>query len=43
MPYLIDTDVMVDLTRGSSRAADYLDGLTDAWSISAITEGRHGV
>src|SRR5215471_6219390 len=37
MPYLVDSDVMVDLTRGSSSAADYLDGLTAAWSISAIT------
>jgi len=37
MPYLVDSDVMVDLTRGSSGAADYLDGLADAWSISAIT------
>jgi predicted nucleic acid-binding protein len=37
MPYLVDSDVMVDLTRGSSGAADYLDSLADAWSISAIT------
>lgn len=37
MPYLVDSDVMVDLTRGSSGAADYLDRLGDAWSISAIT------
>jgi len=37
MPYLVDSDVMVDLTRGSSGAADYLDGLADDWSISAIT------
>jgi predicted nucleic acid-binding protein len=37
MPYLVDSDVMVDLTRGSSGAADYLDGLVDAWSLSAIT------
>ncbi len=37
MPYLVDSDVMVDLTRGSSGAADYLDGLGAAWSISAIT------
>lgn len=37
MPYLVDSDVMVDLTRGSSGAADYLDHLGDAWSISAIT------
>jgi predicted nucleic acid-binding protein len=37
MPYLVDSDIMVDLTRGSSAAADYLDSLADAWSISMIT------
>ena len=37
MPYLVDSDVMVDLTRGSIGAADYLDGLSEAWSISMIT------
>ena len=37
MPYLVDSDVMVDLTRGNIGAADYLDGLTTGWSISAIT------
>jgi predicted nucleic acid-binding protein len=37
MPYLVDSDVLVDLTRGSSGAADYLDSLADAWSISTIT------
>jgi predicted nucleic acid-binding protein len=37
MPYLVDSDIMVDLTRGNSAAADYLDSLADAWSISMIT------
>jgi predicted nucleic acid-binding protein len=37
MPHLLDSDIMVDLTRGSCAAADYLDGLDDAWSISTIT------
>ena len=32
MPYLVDSDVLVDLTRGSTGAADYLDGLSEAWS-----------
>jgi predicted nucleic acid-binding protein len=27
----------LDVTRGSTAAADYLDGLASAWSISAIT------
>ena len=37
MAYLVDTNVLVDFTRGSSAAADYLDSLADAWSISMIT------
>ena len=37
MPYLVDSDVLVDLTRGSTGAADSLDGLSEAWSISMIT------
>jgi len=28
MAYLIDSDVMVDFTRGNAKAADYLDSLT---------------
>lgn len=37
MLYLIDSDIMVDVTRGNRAAADYLDSLVDAWSISTIT------
>ena len=37
MPYLVDSDIMVDLTRGSAAAADYLDRLGDSWSVSMIT------
>ena len=37
MPYLVDSDIMVDLTRGSRAAADYLDSLGEAWSVSMIT------
>jgi len=37
MPYLVDTNLVVDVTRGSAKAADYLDSLADAWSISMIT------
>jgi hypothetical protein len=37
MPYLVDTDIIVDYTRGNPRAADYLDGLRNEWSISALT------
>ena len=37
MPYLVDSDIMVDLTRENGAAADYLDGLAGVWSISTIT------
>jgi len=37
MPYLVDSDIMVDLTRESGAAADYLDGLAGVWSSSTIT------
>jgi len=37
MPYLIDSDVMVDFTRGNSKAADYLDSLGGDCLLSAIT------
>lgn len=37
MPDLVGSDIMVDLTRGSGAAADYLDSLEDAWSVSMIT------
>jgi hypothetical protein len=37
MPYLVDTNLVVDVIRGSAEAADYLDSLADAWSISMIT------
>lgn len=34
--YLVDTDVMIDVSRGNARAASYLDSLDDA-AISIIT------
>ena len=37
MAYLVDTNVMVDFTRGNVKAADYLDSLGDACRLSAIT------
>src|SRR5260370_27276802 len=37
MAYLVDTNIVVDVTRGSITAADYLDSLAGAWSISTIT------
>src|SRR5260370_10478414 len=37
MAYLVDPNIVVDITRGSISAADYLDSLAGSWSISAIT------
>ena len=37
MAYLVDTDVMVDLTRNNQAAIEYVDRLRGRWSISAIT------
>jgi hypothetical protein len=36
MAYLIDTDVMIDVSRGNPNAASYLDSLSDP-AISIIT------
>ena len=37
MAYLIDSDIMVDFTRGNAKAADYLDSLGDDCLLSAVT------
>jgi predicted nucleic acid-binding protein len=37
MPYLIDSDIMVDFTRGAAEAVDYLQSLGGDCRISAIT------
>ena len=37
MADLVDTNIIVDVTRGSAAAADYLDSLDAEWSISMIT------
>jgi len=37
MAYLVDTNVMVDLTRGNANAADYLDGIRGDCVLSSIT------
>src|SRR5438876_6538660 len=37
MAYLIDSDIMVDFTRGNAKAAYYLDSLGGACLLSAIT------
>jgi len=37
MPYLIDSDVLIDISRGNQAAREYVDALTDAWAISQVS------
>jgi len=37
MPYLVDTNVMVDFVRGNAHSAEYLEGIRDACVLSAVT------
>jgi predicted nucleic acid-binding protein len=37
MPYLVDTDVLIDVSRDNEAAIDFLDQLEDSWSVSIIT------
>jgi predicted nucleic acid-binding protein len=37
MLYLVDTDVLIDVSRSNDAAIDFLDQLGDSWSISIIT------
>jgi predicted nucleic acid-binding protein len=37
MPYLLDTDVLVDLSRNNRGAVAYVDHLSNDWALSAIT------
>ncbi len=37
MPYLIDSDVLIDISRGKREAREYVDTLTEAWAISQVS------
>ncbi|HBB98803.1 MAG TPA: VapC toxin family PIN domain ribonuclease [Blastocatellia bacterium] len=37
MPYLVDTDVLIDVSRNNEGAISFLDQLDDSWSVSIIT------
>ena len=37
MPYLVDTDVLIDVSRNNEAAIAFLDHLDDSWSMSIIT------
>lgn len=37
MSYLLDSDVLIDISRDRARAIDYVDTLPDPWMISRAT------
>jgi hypothetical protein len=37
MPYLIDSDVLIDISRGKPGACEYVDALADGWTISQVS------
>jgi predicted nucleic acid-binding protein len=37
MPYLIDSDVLIDVSRGKPAARDYVDTLPEGWAISQVS------
>jgi predicted nucleic acid-binding protein len=37
MSYLVDTDVLVDVSRGNRAAVAYVDSLNNDWALSAMT------
>lgn len=37
MAYLLDSDVLIDVSRGRPQAIDYIDALPDTWMISQVT------
>src|ERR1039458_3274924 len=37
MPYLLDSDVLIDVSRGKPAAREYLDALPEGWAISRVS------
>jgi predicted nucleic acid-binding protein len=37
MPYLIDSDLLIDISRGKPEAREYVDALPEGWAISQIS------
>ena len=37
MPFLIDSDVLIDVSRGNAEAIKYVDSLPEPWAISQVT------
>ncbi len=37
MPFLIDSNVLIDVLRGKAAAIAYVDELTEPWALSQVT------
>jgi predicted nucleic acid-binding protein len=37
MPYLIDSDVLIDISRANQAARECVDALTEGWAISQVS------
>ena len=37
MPFLIDSNVLIDVSRGNAGAIQYVDGLAEPWALSQVT------
>jgi predicted nucleic acid-binding protein len=37
MPFLIDSNVLIDVSRGNAGAIQYVDRLTEPWALSQVT------
>jgi len=37
MPFLIDSNVLIDVSRGNAAAIKYVDDLTELWVLSQVT------
>jgi predicted nucleic acid-binding protein len=37
MPFLIDSNILIDISRGNANAIKYVDGLAEPWALSQVT------
>jgi predicted nucleic acid-binding protein len=37
MPFLIDSNVLIDVSRGNAAAIKYVDGFAESWALSQVT------
>jgi predicted nucleic acid-binding protein len=37
MPFLVDSNVLIDVSRGNAAAIGYVDALTEPWVLSQVT------